>query len=154
MPQGSVLGPILFLLYINDLNNCIKFSSTYHFADDTNLLNISSDYKTLMKQVNFDLKNLNNWLLANKISLNKDKTELIYFHKVRSSIPDNIKIKMNGKQLFHSKSIKYLGVYLDETLDGRTHCQEITKKLSRANGILSKSRHYVSLENLRNISII
>ena len=70
VPQGSVLGPILFLIYINDLHNCIKYCRTYHFADDTNLLNISKDYKTLQRQVNFDLFSLHKWLTANKISLN------------------------------------------------------------------------------------
>ena len=151
VPQGSVLGPILFLLYINDLHKCIKFSETFHFADDTNLLNISNDYKTLQNNVNRDLISLHEWLLANKISLNKDKTELIYFHKTRSKIPTDLKIKMNGTRLFHSKKIKYLGVYIDETLSGNEHGEELTKKLNRANGILSKVRHYVPLTHLKNI---
>ena len=129
VPQGSVLGPILFLLYINDLHKCITYSDTFHFADDTNLLNISDNYKTLQNNLNRDLISLNEWLLANKISLNKDKTELIYFHKVRSQIPIDLKIKMNGKRLFHTKKIKYLGIYIDESLSGNEHCEELSKKL-------------------------
>ena len=116
VPQGSVLGPILFLLHTNDLHKCIKHSFTYHFADDTNLLNISNSYLTLQKDVNKDLKSLHDWLLSNKISLNNDKTELIYFHKVRSAVPTDLKIILNGKKLIHSNKIKYLGIYLDETL--------------------------------------
>ena len=146
-----MLGPFLFLLYINDLHKCINHSSTFHFADDTNLLNISENYKILQKNVNHDLKSLHDWLLSNKISLNKDKTELIYFHKSRSNIPTDLKIKMNGKRLIHSSKIKYLGIYIDETLMGRDHCEEIIKKLSRANGILAKARHYVPLKHLKNI---
>ena len=141
----------MFLLYINDLHKCIKFSETYHFADDTNLLNISDDYKALQNNINCDLKSLQEWLLANKISLNKDKTELIFFHKVRTKIPVDIKIKMNGLRLCHSNRIKYLGIYNDETLSGNEHCEELVKKLSRANGIIAKARHYVPLKHLQNI---
>ena len=69
-----------------------------------------------------------NGFVANKISLNKDKTELIFFHKVRSVIPIDIKIKLNGKTLYPSHKIKYLGIYLDETLSGIPHCEELLKK--------------------------
>ena len=121
VPQGSVLGPLLFLLYINDLHKAIKFSKVYHFADDTNLLNISKDPKQLQKQINIDLKNLYKWLLANKISLNCAKTEFIIFYKPGQKPTYDFKIKMNGHRVRPSDFIKYLGIYLDSTLSGKYH---------------------------------
>ena len=79
VPQGSVLGPLLFLIYINDLHNAIKYSKIYHFSDDINLLHIEKSPRKMQKQINLDLKSLYKWLLANKISLNCSKTELIFF---------------------------------------------------------------------------
>ena len=150
VPQGSVLGPLLFLLYINDLHYTIKNSKVFHFADDTNLLNISNSPKKIEKFVNADLKVLYNWLLANKISLNRDKTEVIFFHKPGER-PPNIKLKINGHRIYPSKSIKYLGMYLDETLNGSFHTKILSTKLKRANGMLCKARHFTSSEDLRTL---
>ena len=151
VPQGSVLGPLLFLIYINDLHACISYSKVYHFADDTNLLHINSSTKKLQKYINNDLKKLTNWLDANKISLNCTKTELIFFRKQRSTIPSNIKIKLNGKRLIPTDHIKYLGVYLDETLSGFAHHNVLSKKLHIANSMLAKCRDFVSIKELKSI---
>ena len=97
VPQGSVLGPLLFLIYINDLNVAIKHCKVHHFADDTNLLNINKSPKHLNKFINIDLKNLTKWLNANKISLNVSKTEMVLFRPKRKSMDFNLKIKLNGK---------------------------------------------------------
>ena len=78
VPQGSVLGPLLFLVYINDLHNVIEHSLVHHFADDTNLLYSSSSLKKINKHINHDLKLIVHWLRANRISLNVDKTEIMF----------------------------------------------------------------------------
>ena len=80
--------------------------------------------------------------MPNKISLNVAKTELIIFRKPNADIP-NVKIKLDGKRIYPSKSIKYLGVYLDYDLSGITHCKEILPKLRRCNGMLAKARHHI-----------
>ena len=92
VPQGSVLGLLLFLMYINDLNVAIKHCKVHHFADDTNLLNINKSPKHLNKFINIDLKNLTKWLNANKISLNVSKTEMVLFRPKRKSMDFSLKI--------------------------------------------------------------
>ena len=151
VPQGSVLGPLLFLIYINDLHQAIKYNKTRHFADDTNILAKNKNLKQLKKYLNLDLRNLCSWLKANKISLNCSKTELMIFRHPNKQLNYNLKIKINGKKLLPSKCVKYLGITLDNHLNWSYHVESLSTKLSRAVGMLSKIRHYVSESTLRSI---
>ena len=149
VPQGSILGPLLFLIYINDLHKSIKYSTVHHFADDTNLLVVGKDIVKIQKLINRDLKLLSTWLRANKISLNASKTELIIFRDPRKKIIHELNIKINGKRLVPQNFVKYLGIYIDCHLNWNAHLTEMSSKLSRANGMLCKIRHFVSSEILK-----
>ena len=79
VPQGSVLGPLLFILFINDLHKVVEFSTVHHFADDTNILLTEKSLKKMNRYINRDLKLVVEWIRANKLSLNTSKTELVIF---------------------------------------------------------------------------
>ena len=140
VPQGSVLGPLLFLIYINDLHKAIKYSTVHHFADDTNLLYTNKSLKSIHKKMKIDIKLLVQWLLANKISLNAGKTEVIIFRHHLKKINMRFIFKIDGKKIYPSRMVKYLGVILDENLSWEPHINYISLKLRKANGALSKIR--------------
>ena len=136
VPQGSILGPLLFLIYINDMHQAINNSSTYHFADDTYLKFSSKCEKELRTKMNADLKSLFTWLCANRLSLNVAKTEFIIFKPPRKSLSTRLTLKLNGTVLYESKKIKYLGLIVDDRLTWSFHISELGKSLGRAIGII------------------
>ena len=129
VPQGSILGPLLFLIYINDMHMAVEFSTIHHFADDTNILYSCKSLKGLRKRVNADLAYLHDWLCANRLSLNAGKSEFIAFRPAHHNTW--LTLKLHQSKLFESQNIRYLGLILDNKLDWKAHITELSKKLSR-----------------------
>ena len=94
VPQGSVLGPLLFLIYINDLHKRIRFSKTYHFPDDTSIIQSNPSLERFSKQTSKDLSNLSNWLRTNKLSLKVKKTELVIFRPRKLKIDHKFQVQI------------------------------------------------------------
>ena len=151
VPQGSVLGPLLFLVYINDLPNISDKLKFFLFADDTNLYYESDDLLELERTMNHELKKLSLWLNVNRLALNISKTNFIIFRGYRKACDHNVTLLLNKKAIEQKTYVKYLGVLIDEHLNWKEQISQITKKISRSVGIICKLRHCMDVSLLRTI---
>ena len=154
VPQGSFLGPLSFLIFVNDLHKMTKYLDPIMFADDTNLFYSHKNIKTLFQIVNSELKLVNEWFLANELLLNAKKTKYVLFHKVpmRDSLPSQLlTMTFNNIEIKRESSIKFLGVIIDENLTWKSHIEVVENKISKNIGVLYRASHLLDFKNLLKI---
>ena len=152
VPQGSVLGPLFFILFINDLPNCCPLGNVRIFADDTNVFFHGASIEELIKTAKDILSNLNYWFAANKLTLNADKSSFTIFKSQRKKI-DNIPNSINflNYKIERTSSVRFLGLVLDENLNFDLHINEVCNKLKALFHVFYSIRNFLSKENIKTI---
>ena len=152
VPQGSILGPLLFIIYLNDICNASELLFTVLYADDTSVVIYGKDMASIITTLNQELYKLSTWLKANKLSLNTDKTYYIIFHRARIKLKDNeYPIIMNNSLLSNIETHTYLGVILDSKMSWIQHIAYVKNKVSKGIGIMFKARTYLDRRSLINL---
>ena len=139
VPQGSILGPLLFLIYINDLSRASKLLEFVNFADDSNVFYSNSSYNELFQIVNTELSNISDWFKANKLSLNINKTNYILFSTPRKPLPPALPIlSIDSIEIPQVRTTKFLGIYVDQHLTWNEHIDQIANKIAKNIGIIKR----------------
>ena len=146
VPQGSVLGPFLFSVFVNDLPNITRLKTTL-FADDACFSFGHSDSEFIESYVNVELQQISKWYSDNKLALNVDKSNFILIHRKKN--PVNIALTLNNANIERLTHVKYLGVTIDERLDWKAHIHNCTMKLNKCLWAVTKLRRYASVSTLK-----
>ena len=150
VPQGSVLGPFLFLVYTNDLTNSCE-SKTILYADDSVLLYSDVSTEKLKSKCEKSFLQLENWISSNRLKINYSKTTCVLFSNVKNLSNYDFCINTPNRPLPNKSAVKYLGVIIDHRLIWEEHTRHVVQKLSTARGILSKLRHHAPQSVLLNV---
>ena len=149
VPQGSILGPLLFILYINDFRNSSKALSFLLFADDSNIFFSHRNPKHLLDTINAELYHVAEWIKTNKLSLNIEKTHFMLFSNSLKNLPGNI--IFDGTVLKQVQNTKFLGIIIDEDLSWKPHVNNVCNIISRNIGMINKLKHFFPQSTLKSL---
>ena len=142
VPQGSILGPLLFIIFINDFPYISNKFTPLLYADDTTLVFQAKSSSELQSKLNEELPKICKWLQANKLCLNTNKTYYQIFNNTKSDV--KLEIRMNETIIRETQTVKYLGILIDNDLKWNTHISHVSNIVSRNIGIISRSRHFLT----------
>ena len=145
VPQGSILGPLLFILYINDIANISSQANFYLFADDTAIAVRAQQLPELKNKLNSLLSIVTRWFHANRLSLNVAKT---YYQIFSRKQIDGLDVKLNDTVIDRKESVRYLGIIVDENLKWQSHINNISAIISRNLGVMARAKYYISSQHL------
>ena len=146
VPQGSILGPLLFILYVNDITNTSNVLDFILFADDTTILYSHKNIESQIELVNEELEEVSNWFKANKLSVNASKTNFMILgtpHMTSNIEKERLNVILDDTLLERVKHTKFLGLLIDECLTWKTHIDCVSKTISRNIGIMNKLKHFI-----------
>ena len=159
VPQGSILGPLLFIIYMNDIYTVSNKLDFILYADDTTLSSPlcsfthgeNGDVNYISRMINAELSKISDWLAVNKLSLNASKTKFVVFHNDQRTLAENDipQLMINNTIIEKVNEFNLLGLTINEFLNWRSHSAKIANKISRTLGVMNRLKRYLPFSAMK-----